>query len=154
LALLSGPEPQRTILEEMLKKLLKNTERKVLIVRGIVEENQVWETYGKLELVNFMKSKELENTINQSEIVISRSGYTTIMDLAVLDKKAFFIPTPGQYEQEYLAKRLKKLGVAPSCKQQKFTLKKLDKVVVYKGLKTLSGQPAYYPELFSFFERK
>ncbi len=57
-----------------------------------------------------MKSDELEKAINESEIVISRSGYTTIMDLAVLEKKAFFIPTPGQYEQEYLAKRLKEFG--------------------------------------------
>jgi uncharacterized protein (TIGR00661 family) len=154
LVLLSGPEPQRTILEEMLKNSLKNTEKKVLIIRGIVEENQNWEGFENLEMVNFMKSDELENTINKSEIVISRSGYTTIMDLTVLEKKAFFIPTPGQYEQEYLAKRLKNLGIVPSCKQEKFTLEKLDKIPVYKGLKSLSSQTVDFSELFSLFERK
>ena len=154
LILLSGPEPQRTILEEKLKNSFKDTERKVLIIRGVVEKEQKWETFGKLEMVNFMKSDELEQTLNKSEIVISRSGYTTIMDLTVLEKKAFFIPTPGQYEQEYLAKRLKNLGIVPSCKQEKFTVEKLDKVAVYKGLKTISPQSNTFPGLFSLFERK
>jgi predicted glycosyltransferase len=99
-----------------------------------------------------MKSDELEDTLNKTEIVISRSGYTTIMDLAMLEKKAFFIPTPGQYEQEYLAKRLKNLGIVPSCKQENFNMEKLDKVMVYKGLKTLSNQPVNFSELFSLFE--
>ena len=154
LILLSGPEPQRTILEEMLKNSFKNTEKKVVMVRGIVEENQKREAFEELEMVNFMKSEELENTINKSEMVISRSGYTTIMDLTALEKKAFFIPTPGQYEQEYLAKRLKNLGIVPSCKQEKFTLEKLDKISVYKGLKNLSNQTIGFSELFSLLERK
>ncbi|MCB0464188.1 MAG: glycosyltransferase [Aequorivita sp.] len=152
LVLLSGPEPQRSILEERLKESLKKSEKKVLIVCGIVEAKQQWYDFENIKMVNFMKSEELEETINKSEIVISRSGYTTIMDLTVLEKKAFFIPTPGQYEQEYLAKRLKNLGIVPSCKQEKFDLKKLDKITVYKGLKTLSNQPVNFSELFSLFE--
>lgn len=154
LVLLSGPEPQRTILEEMLKKSLKISEKKILMVCGIVETEQKWTDFENIKMVNFMKSDELENAINQSEIVISRSGYTTIMDLTVLEKKAFFIPTPGQYEQEYLAKRLKNLGIVPSCKQEKFELKKLDQIKVYKGLKTFAHQPVNYSELFALFERE
>jgi predicted glycosyltransferase len=152
LVLLSGPEPQRTIFEEKLKISLKKAEKKVLMVRGVIEKEQKWESFENIKMVNFMTSNELENTINKSEVVISRSGYTTIMDLTILDKKAFFIPTPGQYEQEYLAKRLKDLGIVPSCKQEKFKLKKLDKINVYKGLKTLSHQPVNFSELFSLFE--
>ncbi len=152
LVLLSGPEPQRTILEEKLKKSLKKSEKKILMVRGIVETEQKWNNSENIKMVNFMKSDELENAINHSEIVISRSGYTTIMDLTVLEKKAFFIPTPGQYEQEYLAKRLKNLGIVPSCKQEKFNLKKLDKIKVYKGLKTLAHEPVNFSELFALFE--
>ncbi len=152
LVLLSGPEPQRTILEEKLKESLKYSEKKVLMVCGIVEEEQKWEDFENIKVVNFMKSDELEDTLNKTEIVISRSGYTTIMDLAMLEKKAFFIPTPGQYEQEYLAKRLKNLGIVPSCKQENFNMEKLDKVIVYKGLKTLSNQPVNFSELFSLFE--
>ena len=120
----------------------------------MVEKTQVWDNFENIEMVNFMQSKELEETINKSEIVVSRSGYTTIMDLALLEKKVFLVPTPGQYEQEYLAKRLKSLGIAPSCKQENFKLKKLNKVAVYKGLKTLSQQSVNYTELFSLFEGK
>jgi hypothetical protein len=70
----------------------------------------------------------------------------------MLEKKSFFIPTPGQYEQEYLAKRLKDMGIVPSCKQDKFKLKKLNKIAVYKGLKTLSNKPVNFTELFSHFK--
>ncbi len=154
LILLSGPEPQRTLLEEMMKNSFRNSEKKIVMVCGVVEENQKWETFGKIDTVNFMKSDELENTINKSEMVVSRSGYTTIMDLTALEKKAFFIPTPGQYEQEYLAKRLKNLGIVPTSKQEKFTVEKLNKVSVYKGLKTLSNPTVNFSELFSLFEGK
>ncbi len=154
LVLLSGPEPQRTILEEILKDSLKNIEKRVLMVRGKVEKEQKWEDFENIKTVNFMASEELENAINACEIVISRSGYTTIMDLTVLEKKAFFIPTPGQYEQEYLAKRLKDLGIVPSCKQEKFKPEKLNKVSLYKGLKSLSHPATNFSELFALFERE
>lgn len=55
-----------------------------------------------------MTSTQLEQGLQESSLVLCRSGYTTVMDLVKLDKKAFFIPTPGQFEQEYLAKKLKK----------------------------------------------
>lgn len=152
LILISGPEPQRTDLEKMLKSLFKNSKKKVLMIRGIIEASQKWETFGCLEIVNYMTSNELEETLNKSEIIISRSGYTTIMDIAVLGKNAFFIPTPGQYEQEYLAMHLKNLGVVPFCKQQKFELEELNKITVYKGLKTLAPAAVNYSDLFVLFK--
>jgi UDP-N-acetylglucosamine:LPS N-acetylglucosamine transferase len=82
-----------------------------------------------------MTSKEIENAYNESKIVLCRSGYTTIMDLAKLEKKAFFIPTPGQFEQEYLAKRLKRNGIAPFAKQDDFRIENLLEIEFYKGLK-------------------
>tara|TARA_R110002012_G_scaffold70712_1_gene182009 strand:+ start:136079 stop:137200 length:1122 start_codon:yes stop_codon:yes gene_type:complete len=154
LLLLSGPEPQRSMFEEKLKNVFKRSGKKILLVRGLVEKTQKWGRFENIEMVNFMQSEELEETINKSEIIVSRSGYTTIMDLTILEKKAFLVPTPGQYEQEYLAKRLKSLGIAPSCKQEKFKLKKLNKVAVYKGLKTLSQESVNYSDLFSLFEGK
>lgn len=154
LLLLSGPEPQRTLFEEKLKKIFKDSKKNMIMVRGRIETEQKWENYGNIKTVNFMQSNELEETINKSEIVVSRSGYTTIMDLTMLGKKVFFVPTPGQFEQEYLAKRLKSLGIAPSCKQEKFQEKKLNKASVYKGLETLSQQQVNFSELFSLFEGK
>lgn len=153
LLLLSGPEPQRSLLEKKLLKEFKNSQKAILLVQGKVEEKQNFAKRDTIEIVNFLKSDELEKALNESDIVISRSGYTTIMDLTALEKKAFFIPTPGQYEQEYLAKRLKELGRVPSCRQEKFSINKLDKVAVYQGLKNYNLTPDY-KELFGLFESK
>lgn len=154
LILISGPEPQRTALEETLKPFFENSKKRVLMIRGVVEKNQKWESFGSIEIVNYMTSVELEETLNKSEVIICRSGYTTIMDLTVLEKKAFLIPTPGQYEQEYLAEHLKKLGLVPFCNQNKFNLDKLDKIAVYKGLNTLTSTKVDYSELFALFQGK
>ncbi len=108
LVLLSGPEPQRTILENKLLEKLKNFKGSIIFVKGIIENVQTRNKNGNTTIFNFMESAELERTINKSHLVLSRSGYTTIMDLAKLEKKAFFIPTPGQYEQEYYVCRKRK----------------------------------------------
>ncbi len=153
LALLSGPEPQRTMFEEKILECFKDDGRKVLLVRGVVEEQKTDEVINNMRVVNFMDTLELEEAINESDVVVSRSGYTTIMDLAALEKKAFFVPTPGQYEQTYLAKRLKYNGIVPSCKQEKFNAKKLDQIPLYQGLKSFNaGQNLR--ELFRLFERE
>jgi uncharacterized protein (TIGR00661 family) len=153
LVLLSGPEPQRTFLEEKLMEELRSLEKKILFVLGKVEEQIHCYNEGNFRVYNYLGSKALEKAINESEVVISRSGYTTIMDLAVLEKKAIFIPTPGQYEQEYLAKRLKVKGMVPSCQQEKFTKEKLDTVQVFSGLKHLKNE-VDFKSIFSLFEGK
>lgn len=99
-----------------------------------------------------MNSAELEMAFNQSKLVLSRSGYTTIMDLAKLGKKAFFIPTPGQYEQEYLAKKLKKKGLVPYCKQDDFKIDRLLEADLYKGLKDVAKKDLSWKELFAVFQ--
>ncbi len=100
-----------------------------------------------------MQTEELERAINQSKCVVSRSGYTTIMDLAAMEKEAYFIPTPGQYEQKYLAKQLKLKGIVPSSHQENFNLKKLEELEFFKGLKSIKGTIDYH-QLFSLFEGK
>jgi predicted glycosyltransferase len=100
-----------------------------------------------------MLSTELEKTINESDIIVSRSGYTTILDLTILGKKAFFIPTPGQYEQIYLAKRCKSLGKVGSCTQENFQVKQLDEIINYSGLDDYKTVPNF-KVLFSLFEGK
>lgn len=151
LIILSGPEPQRTMLEEKLISSLFGSRKKIILVQGILEEKQTKTVKGNITIINFLLSSELEQIINESDVVISRSGYTTIMDLAAMGKKAFFIPTPGQYEQEYLAKKLKEQGIAPSCKQHKFSEKKLKKIIAYKGLGGLT-KAQNFKELFRLFE--
>ncbi|WP_308991424.1 glycosyltransferase [Mariniflexile litorale] len=153
MVLLSGPEPQRTILENKLLSELKNYSGKVVFVKGIMEKEQTIQIMGNITFYNFMTSNLLEKTINESAVVISRSGYTTVMDLAKLNKKAFLIPTPGQFEQEYLAARLTELNLAPSCNQQIFTLDKLKVLKDFTGLKSFDYETDF-KKLFSLFERK
>ncbi len=118
--ILSGPEPQRSLLEKRLESELLGREIKVLMVRGIVEKDQVCSEYKNLTVYNFLTSQQLEQAINQSSLVICRPGYTSLMDLAVLQKKVFLIPTPGQFEQEYLYQRLLKKNLISGCRQREF----------------------------------
>ena len=137
--LLSGPEPQRSLLEEKLKKEIQLYKGKVLFVKGIIEKEQKKEHLENVTFYNFMNSRQLEQALNESEIILCRSGYTSIMDLAKLNKKAFFIPTPGQYEQEYLAQKLKKEGLVPFSEQDFFTIENLEELVHYKGLSEIKS---------------
>ena len=97
-----------------------------------------------------MHSRQLEQALNESDIILCRSGYTSIMDLAKLNKKAFFIPTPGQYEQLYLAKKLKKEGLVPFTTQDDFCIENLSEIPNYKGLSEIKSDTKW-PELFNVF---
>lgn len=153
MVLLSGPEPQRSLLETKLNRELKRFEGSILFVQGIIEKEQTVSKRLNKTTYNYMTSSELELAINQSAVVLCRSGYTTIMDLAHLGKKAFFIPTPGQYEQEYLAKELDRKGLVPYCKQDRFKVEELSRVSRYQGLKKHST-PILWKDLFSPFQGK
>ena len=153
MVLLSGPEPERRLMEEMLEKELEHYTGKIIFICGVVgPEEKVTQT-GNITFYNFMNTATLEQAFNESEIVLCRSGYTTIMDLAKLGKKAFFIPTPGQQEQEYLARKLKRSGLVPYAAQNNFKMKDLLKAEMYKGLKNIEGA-ARWKDLFCLFEGK
>ncbi len=151
LVVLSGPEPQRTQLEKKLSSELLKFEGKILFVRGVVETEQRFRENENITFVNFMTSRDLEKAFNESEIVLCRSGYTTIMDLAKLGKKAFLIPTPGQYEQEYLAKKLKADGMLPYAKQEDFRVTNLLEIDLFKGLPKVT-EDIHWKQLFCLFE--
>ncbi len=153
LVLLSGPEPQRSLLEKKIKNELKNTTYKILLIQGVMASKQKTTLENNIVTVNYMTGSELEKAINQSALVLARSGYTTLLDLAVLDKKAFFIPTPGQFEQEYLANRMEKLKIAPYCRQADFSKNQLKRVAHYKGFKGFD-LTNNLTDLMSFFKRE
>ncbi len=150
MVLLSGPEPQRTLLENILLKAFEKTSKKILFVRGVISEEAIGIRNKNIKILNYLYGTELEKAILSSEMIISRSGYTTLMDLAKLEKKAFFIPTPGQPEQDYLASRMKKLGLAPFCKQEDFKLSMLEETSGYSGLSAFGtiGDPSRFFGLF------
>jgi predicted glycosyltransferase len=102
----SGPEPQRTLFIKKVYSQLKDIKLKALIVSG--EPHHEFEyQIDNITIINHLTRKNLREKIILSEAIITQAGYTSIMDLSVLRKKAILIPTPGQPEQEYLANRLK-----------------------------------------------
>lgn len=151
--LLSGDEPQRTLLEKILEQELQNFKGEIIFIRGLVEEKQAVTQKGHITYYNFMDSDTLEEALNKSSLILCRPGYSTIMDVAKLCKKVFFIPVPGNEEQLYLAKKLKKAGLAPYTAQKHFKLSDLDKAALYKGLRDINGL-AKWKDLFCLFEGK
>lgn len=135
IVVLSGPEPQRSQLEKKLREQLQKLDKTVLLVRGKVGKQERKKIAPNIEVVNFLKGKELNEAIMESELVICRSGYSSIMDLAVLGKKAFLIPTPGQTEQEYLASYFSARKIYYSQLQSELDLgKALKKIADYEPL--------------------
>jgi len=118
LGLVSGPEPQRTMFEEILFDQLNGSNLDYYVVRGLPSlKNSEHE-----RSFTHLPSQQLNDLINAAEIVVSRPGYSTIMDLAILKKKAIFVPTPGQTEQLYLARELEKKKIAPMILQRELSL--------------------------------
>lgn len=126
LILLSGPEPQRTLFENELLLQLQQFAGKVLLVRGLPEKDTNFllpkSNEANIVIKNHLSAQELCKAIEQSAIVICRAGYTTIMDLIKLQKKAILIPTPAQTEQEYLGEYLMKQQLFLCIQQQNFLL--------------------------------
>lgn len=120
---ISGPEPQRTIFEHKILKDLKKYNGSVLFIRGLPDEkNELTSEDNNVDIRNHLSADELNRAILQSEMIISRCGYTTVMDLVKLGKKAILIPTLGQTEQEYLATYLKEKKIFFTVDQTKFSL--------------------------------
>ncbi len=139
LVLLSGPEPQRTIFEEIILKQLESINSKTVIVQGIPEKDEVKTISEKLTIYSHLDSYSLEKIIQQSEIVLCRSGYSTIMDLHVFGKKAILVPTPGQTEQEYLANYYMEKKYFYAVSQKLFNLNEaLIQSEVYTGVQAKS----------------
>lgn len=119
---LSGPEPQRTILEEMVFEQLKNSGLSGIIVRGLTEATEEWDLTEKIRVFSHLETAKMKEVILRSHIVICRSGYSSLMDLVTLGKNAILIPTPGQTEQEYLARYLMEKKIYFSMPQRHFDL--------------------------------
>ncbi len=123
LVILSGPEPQRSILEKLVITRLSSYSGNIIVVAGkpghsATNSNEITKRYS------YLSGGELKYLIQNSAGIICRSGYSTVMDLVTMNKTALLIPTPGQTEQEYLATSLKEKGWFNSTPQNK--IDKLD----------------------------
>lgn len=133
-AVLSGPEPQRTILEDIIVSQSQKREASIWIIQGKAGSQQViWE--GNVTRIGFMGTEDLHRLYTQVPILISRPGYSSLMDFAQLGlKKMILIPTPGQTEQEYLATRLERQQIAPMFLQTGFQLETaIERLGEYSG---------------------
>ena len=122
LILLSGPEPQRSLLETIICRQVLHQSKRFVLVRGSEAPFSFEGKLANCEVYNFAHKNELSALIQRANIVIARSAYTSLMDLLYMNKKALLIPTPGQSEQEYLAAHLKKEGIYYSVEQSKLKL--------------------------------
>lgn len=143
LFLLSGPEPQRTYLESKIRNQVGDIDGNFALVQGLPNKADFPATKdGNLHIFPYLQADELSKLIANSDIVLCRAGYSTLMDLAFFGKKAIFIPTPGQTEQIYLADQLHEANRGVTVSQDQFMLAD----TINKAEKTI-GLPSYKPNL-------
>lgn len=134
---ISGPEPQRTILQDLVLKQVNGVPGRVVVSLGKPEDaGRTW-YQGSVEVHNYVNRSQQQDLMNRANLVVSRSGYTTMMELAELGKTALLIPTPGQTEQEYLADLHHRAGNFYAVQQSKLDLP--------RNIEIARGFPGYRP---------
>lgn len=146
LVLLSGPEPQRTILEKKLIDQLSTIDQKVIFVRGLPSGAAPMHNRGRIRFENHLDANALSEMLSTAKMVICRSGYSSVMDLLKLKKRALLIPTPGQTEQVYLAQHLDALDW--------FVVQEQSQLDLGKGIAAALSQTIEFPVLdFEAFKK-
>lgn len=125
LILLSGPEPQRSIFEEIILSQIGSYKGTITIVRGLPASNELLPEIDNVTIYNHLDKEQLNEEMCKAGLIICRSGYSSIMDIASTGSKAILVPTPGQTEQEYLATYLMERKFAISCPQQHCMMKEM-----------------------------
>lgn len=126
LVILSGPEPQRTMFEDLILEQAKKIKDNVLILRAKPESRDLpRDVSANVSMFNHVDDEMFVKLVDSAENIICRGGYSSLMDLVRLNRTAYLVPTPGQTEQEYLAAHLGELGYFDWCKQSDFQLDKV-----------------------------
>ncbi|MDR2963359.1 MAG: hypothetical protein LBU90_06995 [Bacteroidales bacterium] len=102
--ILSGPEPQRGLFETALLEILPQLPYTSCVVQGIVSEEHTTTHTGNCEIRPFSTNKDINQLLCSAKIIVSRAGYSSLMDYEKLHLRAILVPTPGQSEQKYLSK--------------------------------------------------
>lgn len=125
MVILSGPEPNRSRFERKILNQLNELNDSTLLVRGLLDldSSTEIETRSHIQQFNHLSTEKMQSEIMNSELIVCRSGYSSIMDLAVLKKKALLIPTKGQIEQEYLSEYHREKKWFYSVKESRLNLK-------------------------------
>lgn len=152
LFVLSGPEPQRSILEQKILRLSEKLHCKILIVRGKPGDPSEPKTGKNFTIYHHLDSEKMQQAFLQSEYIVSRSGYTTVMELLSLQKKSILIPTPGQTEQEYLADHLMQQHWCFCCKQDDDLFEQIKQAEKFSYQIPQFDEPAYKKVIDDFFD--
>ncbi len=100
----SGPEPQRVDFERVVMDHIHELDgQRVVVTLGKPEERRSWRIGKNITVHTYLTRRQQAEMMNRARMIVCRSGYTTLMELAEIRKKALLIPTPGQSEQEVLA---------------------------------------------------
>lgn len=127
LVILSGPEPQRSIFEDIIIKQANDIQGNIVILRAKPEEDKIPSNAPKnIVFFNHVDDETFVKIVARAKNIICRGGYSSLMDLIALNRNAYLVPTPGQTEQEYLAEYLTEKGLFNHCKQKDFKLKNVN----------------------------
>jgi len=152
LIVLSGPEPNRTELEQKITRKFDGTELNVCLVQGKVETEEKTSIHGKFTMINYVLSEKLEHLLNTSKYVVCRSGYSSVMDLVSMEKRALLIPTRHQTEQEYLAQYHHKNRLFEVVKEHELLEKKIN--WEFDASPKTFKKKEFDPTLFRLFQGK
>jgi UDP:flavonoid glycosyltransferase YjiC (YdhE family) len=131
----SGAEPQRTIFENMVLSQVRQLPGRVVVALGRPDADTSMEQNGRITVYSYLNRVQQQQYMNRARLVITRSGYTTLMELAELGKPALLVPTVGQSEQEYLARHHEERGNLHYVLQHKLNLSKdVEVAATYAGL--------------------
>ena len=111
-AVVSGVEPARTQFEQQLREALQQIPGQHMMILGKPSAEQKTWTEGNIEFHTHLATNDFAEAVKRADFVVSRGGYSTVMDMAELGAKCIFVPTPGQFEQIVLAHDLSKAGYA------------------------------------------
>lgn len=115
----SGPSPQREIFIKLLETLAYKHNLRTLIIKGNPLEGNGILHKDLISYAGHLENEEFAGALFSTRYLITRSGYSTIMDLLTLGISCLIIPTPGQTEQEYLSLHLSEEGFFNTCNQSK-----------------------------------
>lgn len=139
LVMLSGPEPQRTLLEKKVLARIAGFKEEAVVLLGRPGTAVQNTLPSNIRVFPHLPADRMVSLLKGAAAVVCRGGYTTIMELAALKKRALLIPTPGQTEQEYLCSRLARMGLFAAMPQSAFNLE--------AGLKMLEKPGSPFPDM-------
>jgi len=152
---ISGPEPQRTQLEKIILDQVGNLkDGRIVVTLGQPEVKDVRKIGENITVYGYLDRKGQAEMMNRAKLVVCRSGYTTVMELAELGKKALMIPTPGQTEQEYLGRYYADRGYYHCVSQYELNLARdIEKALSLSGARcatrTHDNVAKLYKDLFA-----